>query len=92
MSEFLEYVQSIQGQILSLSWEHVELTLLSVILAIAIGVPLGILISYLKKLTKPVLGIANTEPCLAWVCNPVPWNRLQARHLYGYSVFASANY
>ena len=59
MSEFLEYVQSIQGQILSLSWEHVELTLFSVILAIAIGVPLGILISYLKKLTKPVLGIAN---------------------------------
>ena len=49
MSEFLEYVQSIQGQILSLSWEHVELTLFSVILAIAIGVPLGILISQLSQ-------------------------------------------
>lgn len=42
--------------------------LFSVILTIAIGVPLGILVSYLKKLTKPVLGIANivqTIPDLA---------------------------
>lgn len=76
MSEFLEYVQSIQGQILSLSWEHVELTLLSVILAIAIGVPLGILISYLKKLTKPVLGIANIVqaiPSLALLGFAIPF-------------------
>ena len=65
MSEFLEYVQSIQGQILSLSWEHVELTLFSVILAIAIGVPLGILISYLKKLTKP-------GPCMAKIVAVIP--------------------
>lgn len=41
MSEFLEYVQSIQGQILSLSWEHVELTLFSVILAIRLVFLLG---------------------------------------------------
>ena len=76
MSEFLEYVQSIQGQILSLSWEHVELTLFSVILAIAIGVPLGILISYLKKLTKPVLGIANIVqaiPSLALLGFAIPF-------------------
>ena len=96
MSEFLEYVQSIQGQILSLSWEHVELTLFSVILAIAIGVPLGILISYLKKLTKPVLGIANIVqaiPSLALLgLQSRSWNRLQAGHFYGYSVFTAANY
>ena len=97
MSEFLEYVQSIQGQILSLSWEHVELTLFSVILAIAIGVPLGILISYHQKADKAGSGncqyrSGHTEPCLAWVCNPVPWNRLQAGHFYGYSVFTAANY
>ena len=76
MSEFIEYVQSIQGQILSLSWEHVELTLFSVILAIAIGVPLGILISYLKKLTKPVLGIANIVqaiPSLALLGFAIPF-------------------
>ena len=76
MSEFLEYVQSIQGQILSLSCEHVELTLFSVILAIAIGVPLGILISYLKKLTKPVLGIANIVqaiPSLALLGFAIPF-------------------
>ena len=59
MSEFINYVISIKEQILSLTWEHIELTLFSVLLAILIGVPLGILISYVKKMTRPILGAAN---------------------------------
>lgn len=57
--EFLEYIQVNQEQIFSLSVEHVKLTLISVGLAILIGVPLGILICYIKKINKPVLGAAN---------------------------------
>lgn len=59
MKEFIAYMNSIRSQILSLTWEHIELTLFAVLLAIVIGVPLGILISYIKKMTKPVLGAAN---------------------------------
>lgn len=76
MMPFLDYVWSIKDQIISLSWEHVELTLFSVLLAILIGVPLGILISYLKKLTKPILGLANIVqaiPSLALLGFAIPF-------------------
>ncbi|SFC16678.1 glycine betaine ABC transporter substrate-binding protein [Clostridium uliginosum] len=57
--EFLDYLMQIKGQVLSLLIEHIKLTALAVIIAITIGVPVGILISYIKKLNKPVLGLAN---------------------------------
>lgn len=76
MMDFFNYLYSIKGQVLSLFWEHIELTLFSVILAIVIAVPLGILISYLKKLTKPVLGVANIVqaiPSLALLGFAIPF-------------------
>lgn len=54
-----EYFLQNKTQIISLLIEHIELTAISVGLAILIGVPLGILISYVKKLNKPILGITN---------------------------------
>jgi len=55
----LEYILQNKTQIISLLIEHIRLTAISVGLAILIGVPLGILISYVKKLNKPILGAAN---------------------------------
>ncbi|MBE6061782.1 MAG: ABC transporter permease subunit [Clostridium sulfidigenes] len=55
----LEYIFQNKTQIISLLIEHIRLTAISVGLAILIGVPLGILISYIKKLNKPILGAAN---------------------------------
>lgn len=54
-----EYILQNKTQIISLLIEHIRLTAISVGLAILIGVPLGILISYVKKLNKPILGAAN---------------------------------
>nr|WP_162990873.1 glycine betaine ABC transporter substrate-binding protein [Maliibacterium massiliense] len=59
ITEFFQYVAQSKDQILSLLLEHVQLTAISVGLALLIGVPLGVLVSYVKKLNKPVLGIAN---------------------------------
>lgn len=56
---FIEYILQNKEQILSLTVEHIKLTAISVGFAILIGVPLGILISYIKKLNKPILGVAN---------------------------------
>ena len=56
---FFEYVVSNSSQIIKLFLEHIKLTTVSVGMSILIGVPLGILICYIKKLNKPVLGIAN---------------------------------
>lgn len=57
--EFFDYLFQRREQIMSLLLEHIRLTVISVGLAILIGVPLGILISYVKKLNKPILGFAN---------------------------------
>ena len=59
MTAFLEYVVQNKSQILSLLIAHIQLTCIAVGLAILIGVPLGLLISYVKKLNKAVLGIAS---------------------------------
>ena len=48
-----------KAQIWSLLLEHIELTFFAVALAIIIGIPIGILISYIKKLNKPILGLAS---------------------------------
>lgn len=59
MSRFFEYLVQNREQILALLLEHIQLTCIAVVLAICIGVPLGLLISYVKKLNKAVLGIAS---------------------------------
>ena len=56
---FSEYLATNYPDILSYTMEHIELTLISILLAILIGVPLGIIISYASKVSKPVLAIAN---------------------------------
>ena len=56
---FWNYIMSNYPQILSLLIEHLKLTAVSVGLAILIGVPLGILISFAAKASKPVLSVAN---------------------------------
>jgi Periplasmic glycine betaine/choline-binding (lipo)protein of an ABC-type transport system (osmoprotectant binding protein) len=59
LTEFFTYVSQNWGQIASLTLEHIRLTAVSVGIAILIGVPLGILVCYAKKLSKPVLGVAS---------------------------------
>lgn len=56
------------GEILDLTLEHLVLVLTAMSIAIAIGVPLGVLMTRRVKLRGPVLGIANilqTIPSLA---------------------------
>jgi len=59
IGKFKDFVFSRQDQIIKLTIEHIQLTLLAVFIAIIIGVPLGILISRVKKVSGPILGIAN---------------------------------
>ena len=55
-------------EIISRIVEHIQLTGVSVLLAIGVGVPIGIILSKTKKLIPPVIGIVNiiqTIPSLA---------------------------
>jgi osmoprotectant transport system permease protein len=65
-------------EILQATLEHVWLVGLAMLLAIAIGVPLGILVTRQPWLSKPILGganVAETIPSLALFgfLLPVPW-------------------
>ena len=62
--EFIDYIIENKDQIISLCIEHIELTALAIIIAIIIGVPIGILISYKRKLNKPVLGITSVTQAI----------------------------
>lgn len=77
-----EFVRRNSGQILNLTLEHIWLVGVSMLLAVAIGIPLGIVLARRagpgSRLTKSVLGIANvmqTIPSLALFgfLLPVPW-------------------
>ena len=60
MSNFFSFILERKEQILSLLVEHTFLTMLAIALAILIGIPLGILITNIKPLRKPILGLINT--------------------------------
>ncbi len=74
----LQFFLHNRAQILQLTLEHVWLAGISMLLAIAIGMPLGILVTRHPWLNKPILGSANvaeTIPSLALFgfLLPVPW-------------------
>lgn len=48
MSEFINYFIQNFSSILSLFAQHIQLTVLAILISIVIGVPLGILITYFK--------------------------------------------
>ena len=65
-------------EILQATGEHIWLTGLTMLFAIAIGVPLGVIVTRQPGLSKPILGganIAETIPSLALFgfLLPVPW-------------------
>ena len=65
---FLDYLVRNRVDVLVRSLEHLGMVLASSLIAIAIGVPLGIIISRNARLRGPVLGLANvfqTIPSLA---------------------------
>ena len=62
--KLFNYLIENKEQIISLCIEHIKLTSLALLIAIIIGVPIGILISYKKKLNKPVLGITSVAQAI----------------------------
>jgi osmoprotectant transport system permease protein len=74
----LAFFSQHSGEILQGTLEHVWLVAATMAIAIAIGIPLGILVARRPWLSKPILGSANiaeTIPSLALLgfLLPVPW-------------------
>lgn len=72
--------------------EHMNMTTMAVLLSIAIGVPLGILITRNKTASNIVIGIANlmqSIPCIALLAFSVPF---VACYYHGNNLCFIANY
>lgn len=68
MSDFGNFFWVRRAEIFALTGEHVVLVLVSTLLAVVIGVPLGVALTRRPRLARPVLGFANvvqTIPSLA---------------------------
>lgn len=66
--DLFEFIRSNWRELILLTGEHVEIVLLSTGIAVAVGLPLGILLTRNRSLQAPVLGFANvmqTVPSLA---------------------------
>jgi len=64
----LDFMRQESGKLVSQTLTHIGLTFISLLIAIAIGLPLGILIAHKRKLSGTVLGIAGvfqTIPSIA---------------------------
>jgi osmoprotectant transport system permease protein len=75
---FLQFMMANRQQVLELTLEHITLAGAATLLAALVGIPLGILITRVPHLSKPVLGGANiiqTIPSLALFgfLLPAPW-------------------
>jgi len=73
-----DYLLRHPTEVLELTLEHLWLVGISTLLAVAVGLPLGILLARWPSLSKPILGGANvmqTIPSLALFgfLMPVPW-------------------
>jgi len=72
---FLTLFRSRWSQTLELTWQHLQLTLLAVLIAIVVSVPLAILCTRVPVLSMPVLGCAGviqTIPSLALLAFMIP--------------------
>ncbi len=74
----IQYFERHPDEILQATVEHIWLVAIAMLIAVAIGVPLGILVARRPWLSKPILGsanIADTIPSLALFgfLLPVPW-------------------
>jgi osmoprotectant transport system permease protein len=74
----VRFILNNQAQVLELTLEHLWLVGVSTLLAMLIGIPLGIVIAHRPRLNKPVLAGANiiqTIPSLALFgfLLPLPW-------------------
>jgi osmoprotectant transport system permease protein len=80
--DVLRYIIGHQGEILALTLQHVWLALLAVVISTLIGVVCGVLLSRVRVLAAPVIGLAGifyTIPSLALFGFLIPWMGIGVR-------------
>ncbi|WP_019378468.1 ABC transporter permease/substrate-binding protein [Virgibacillus halodenitrificans] len=76
MNEFISVFQSRQDMLIETIWEHLQISLLSLVIAIIIAVPLGIILTRYRKVAEPIIGVSaimQTIPSLAVLAFLIPF-------------------
>ncbi|OZU90210.1 glycine/betaine ABC transporter permease [Virgibacillus indicus] len=76
MSEFISVFQNRQDVLMETIWEHLQISLISLIIAIIIAVPLGLVLTRYTKVAEPIIAIAaitQTIPSLAVLAFLIPF-------------------
>jgi osmoprotectant transport system permease protein len=77
----MEYILNHPERMTELTLQHIEIVVIAVVLALLIGIPLGIVVTRLRWLEGPVTGIAGvlyTVPSLALFAVLIPFSGLGA--------------
>ncbi|WP_077621859.1 ABC transporter permease/substrate-binding protein [Sediminibacillus massiliensis] len=76
MNEFINVFQSRSDMLLEKIWEHLQISVISLLIAILIAVPLGLLLTRYKGVAEPIIGISaimQTIPSLAVLAFLIPF-------------------
>lgn len=76
MKEFIAVFHERQDVLLETIWEHLQISLLSLIIAIVIAIPLGIILTRYKRISELIIGltaILQTIPSLAVLAFLIPF-------------------
>ncbi|GAB4073642.1 ABC transporter permease/substrate-binding protein [Barrientosiimonas marina] len=76
MKDFLSVFRNRQDMLLETIWEHLQISLLSLIIAIVIAVPLGLILTRYHRIAEPIIGLSailQTIPSLAVLAFLIPF-------------------
>ncbi|WP_431799246.1 ABC transporter permease/substrate-binding protein [Halobacillus andaensis] len=76
MNSFIEVFQQRQGILLEKIWEHLQISIIALVIATLISVPLGLLLTRKKRVAEPVIGVTavlQTIPSLAVLAFLIPF-------------------
>lgn len=76
MKEFITVFQNRQETLVEAIWEHLQISLTSLIIAILIAVPLGLILTRYPRVAEPIIGLSailQTIPSLAILAFLIPF-------------------
>lgn len=76
MSEFLDVFRQRQDVLFQTIWDHLQISLISLIIAMVIAIPLGLLLTRYERVSEPVIGgsaVLQTIPSLAILALLIPF-------------------
>lgn len=76
MNSFIDVLQNRQSALLQAIWEHLQLSIVALLIAILIAVPLGLILTRFRRVAEPVIGVAailQTIPSLAILAFLIPF-------------------